>query len=129
MGPIRTTPQGPGGYVPPVGAIHGGQGFETDTHVMVTAQQYISHVGQTMTSEVDKLISALEILHPRTWDGDAYRAFLKAKGDWMTAHDHIRKALGDIESCMGDSAKRYDQADLDSQLGIANAVKGLDYQI
>ena len=129
MGGMRTTPQGPGGYAPPVGGISGGQGFETDTHVMVTAQQYISHVGQTMTSEVDKLMSNLESLNPATWDGDAYRQFLKAKNDWHTAHDHIRNALAEIESCMGDSAKKYDQADLDSQTGIANAVKGLNYTI
>ena len=126
---MRTTPQGSGGYAPPVGSIHGGQGFETDTHVMVTAQQYISHVGQTMTSEVDKLMSNLESLNPATWDGDAYRQFLKAKNDWHGAHDHIRNALAEIESCMGDSAKKYDQADLDSQLGIGNAVKGLNYTI
>ena len=129
MGSMRTTPQGPGGYVPPVGSIHGGQGFETDTHVMVTAQQYVSHVGQTMTTEVDKLMSNLDALNPTTWEGDAYRQFLKAKGDWLAAHDHIKKALGDIETCMGDSARKYDQADLDSQLGIGNAVKGLNYQI
>lgn len=126
---MRTSPQNPNGYAPPVGGIHGGQGFETDTHVMVTAQQYISHVGQTMTTEVDRLMGNLESLNPSTWDGDAYRQFLKAKGDWHAAHDHIRKALADIESCMGDSAKRYDQADLDSQLGIGNAVKGLNYTI
>ena len=126
---MRTTPQGPGGYAPPVGSIHGGQGFETDTHVMVSAQQYISHVGQTMTVEVDRLMSNLENLNPRTWDGDACRQFNKAKGEWTNAHDHIRKALGDIESCLGDSARRYDQADLDSQLGIADAVKGLAYTI
>ena len=129
MGGMRTTPQGPGGYAPPVGGISGGQGFETDTHVMVTAQQYISHVGQTMTTEVDRLLSNLDALNPTTWEGDAYRQFLKAKGDWQTAHDHIRKALADVESCLGDSARKYDQADLDSQLGIGNAVKGLDYRI
>jgi hypothetical protein len=117
---MRTTPQGPGGYASPAGGISGGQGFETDTHVMVTAQQYVSHVGQTMTSEVDKLMSR---------DGDAYRQFLRAKSDWHTAHDHIRNALAEIEGCMGDSAKKYDQADLDSQTGIANAVKGLNYTI
>ena len=126
---MRTTPQGPGGYVPPTGGIHGGQGFETDTHVMVTAQQYISHVGQTMTSEVDKLMSNLDSLNPSTWDGDAYRQFLKARNDWHAAHDHIKNALAEIESCMGDSAKKYDQADLDSQTGIANAVKSLNYTI
>lgn len=126
---MRTTAQGPGGYAPPVGSIHGGQGFETDTHVMVSAQQYISHVGQVMTTEVDRLMANLDNLNPRTWNGDAYRSFLKAKGDWLTAHDHIKKALADIESCMADSAKRYDQADLDSQYGIGSAVKGLSYTI
>jgi WXG100 family type VII secretion target len=126
---MRITPQSSCGYAPPVGSIHGGQGFETDTHVMVSAQQYISHVGQVMTSEVDRLMANLEGLNPRTWDGDAYRQFLKAKGEWHAAHDHIRKALADIESCMGDSARKYDQADLDSQLGIGNAVKGLNYSI
>jgi WXG100 family type VII secretion target len=126
---MRTGPQGSGGYAPPVGSITGGQGFETDTHVMVSAQQYISHVGQTMTSEVDKLMTNLQNLNPRTWDGDAYRGFLKARDSWHLAHDHIQKALAEIESCMGDSAKRYDQADLDSQYGIANAVKGLNFTI
>jgi hypothetical protein len=43
---MRNTPQPPSGYQPPVGQLQGGQGFVTDTHVMVTAQQYISHVGQ-----------------------------------------------------------------------------------
>ena len=126
---MRTGPQNPTGYVPPVGAIHGGQGFETDTHVMVTAQQYISHVGQTMTTEVDRLMSNLDALNPRTWDGEAYRQFLRAKADWMTAHDHIRNALVDIESCIGDSAKLYDQADWDTKQHITDAVKGLSYTI
>jgi WXG100 family type VII secretion target len=126
---LRHGAQPTGGYQPPVGGIHGGQGFETDTHVMVSAQQYISHVGQVMTSEVDRLMSNLDGLHPGTWDGDAYRKFLQAKADWQTAHDHIKNALAEIESCMGDSAKRYDQADWDSKLGIDSAVKGLNYTI
>ena len=126
---MRTNAQPPSGYVPPVGATHGGQGFVTDTHVIVSAQQYISHVGQIMTSEVDRLMGNLESLNPSTWDGDAYRQFLKAKAEWHASHDHIRKALTDIEERLGESAKRYDQADLDSQLGIGNAVKALNYQI
>lgn len=126
---MRTGPQDPTGYVPAVGSIHGGQGFETDTHVMVSAQQYISHVGDLMTNEVDRLMSNLDNLNPSTWDGDAYRHFLTAKQDWLAAHDNIKKALRDIEQKMGDSAKRYDQADLDSQLSIGNAVKGLGYTI
>ncbi|HZV53189.1 MAG TPA: WXG100 family type VII secretion target [Candidatus Dormibacteraeota bacterium] len=125
---LRTGPQSGPGYVPPDG-LSGGQGFVTDTHVMVSAQQYIGHVGQVMTAEVDRLMANLEHLNPRTWDGEAYRAFLKAKDSWHAAHDHIMKALADIESCLGESSKRYDQADLDSQLGIDNAVKGLDYRI
>jgi WXG100 family type VII secretion target len=126
---MRTSAQPPSGYVPPVGATTGGQGFVTDTHVMVSAQQYLSHVGQIMTSEVDRLMGNLESLNPSTWDGDAYRQFLRSRDDWRLAHDHIRKALADIEERLGESAKRYDQADLDSQLGIGNAVKGLNYTI
>ncbi len=142
--PIRTSAQAPGGYVPPAGGtgaqpssgyvppaggISGGQGFVTDTHVMVNAKQYISHVGQVMTSEVDRLMANLESLNPRTWDGAAYREFLSAKANWHASHDHIRKALGDIEGALGESSQRYDQADLDSQLGINNAVKNLSYGI
>jgi WXG100 family type VII secretion target len=96
---------------------------------MVSAQQYISHVGDVMTSEVDKLMSNLDNLNPSTWDGDAYRHFLTAKQDWHAAHDNIKKALRDIEQKVGDSAKRYDQADLDSQYSVTNAVKGLGYTI
>jgi WXG100 family type VII secretion target len=126
---MRTGPQDPTGYVPAAGSISGGQGFVTDTHVMVSAQQYISHVGDVMTSEVDKLMSNLDSLNPSTWDGDAYRHFLTAKQDWHAAHDNIKKALRDIEQKVGDSAKRYDQADLDSQYSVTNAVKGLGYNI
>jgi WXG100 family type VII secretion target len=126
---MRTSAQGAGGYQPPVGTTSGGQGFVTDTHTMVTAQQYMSHVGQLMTTEVDRLMGNLESLNPSTWDGDAYRQFVKAKTSWSMAHDHIKKALADIEDRMGTSAKRYDQSDLDSQLGIGNAVKGLNYSI
>lgn len=127
---MRHSSQGPDGYAPPIGGISGGQGFETDTHVMVSAQQYISHVGQTMTTEVNKLMTDLESnLNPKTWKGDAYQAFITARDSWLGAHDHIQKALAEIESCLGDSAKRYDQADQDSQYGIDNAVKGLNYNI
>jgi WXG100 family type VII secretion target len=126
---MRTSPQSATGYQPPTGNISGGQGFVTDTHTMVTAQQYMSHVGQLMTSEVDRLMGNLESLNPSTWDGDAYRQFLKAKTSWHMAHDHIKKALTDIEDRMGNSAKHYDQADLDSQLGIGNAVKGLNFTV
>jgi WXG100 family type VII secretion target len=124
---MRTSAQPGSGY--PAGDIHGGQGFVTDTHTMVTSQQYLEHVGSVMTSEVDKLISNLDGLNPKTWDGDAYRAFLSAKDAWHQKHGEIQKALADIAANLGSSAKRYDQADLDSQYGIANAVKGLDYTI
>jgi WXG100 family type VII secretion target len=126
---MRTGPQDPTGYVPAVGSISGGQGFVTDTHVMVSAQQYISHVGDVMTTEVDKLMSNLDNLNPSTWRGDAYQAFLKAKLQWHDAHNNIKNALRDIEERVGRSAKRYDQADQDSQYSIDNAVKGLDYTI
>ncbi len=126
---MRHGPQPASGYVPPAGATTGGRGFVTDTHVMVSAQQYCSHVGALMTSEVDRLMTSLDNLNPSTWDGAAYHKFLKAKDDWHAAHGHLRKALGDIENCLGESAKRYDQADQDSQYGIDNAVKGLNYGI
>ncbi|HLH71500.1 MAG TPA: WXG100 family type VII secretion target [Candidatus Dormibacteraeota bacterium] len=125
---LRTAPQDGPSYVAP-GGLSGGQGFVTDTHVMVSAQQYVGHVGQVMTTEVNRLMANLEQLNPRTWDGEAYRAFLQAKDRWRAAHGHLMKALADIEGCLGESAKRYDQADLDSQLGIDNAVKGLGYSI
>jgi uncharacterized protein YukE len=128
---LRQSAQGSGGYVPPVGNVHGGNGsFETDTHTMVTAQQYVSHVGQIMTSEVNKLMSNLEgTLAGKAWDSPAAKEFLKARTQWHSAHQHLLKALGDIEQGLGTSAKHYDQSDLDSSDGIGNAVSGLNYSI
>jgi len=92
---------------------------------METAKNHINEVGQAMTGSVDRLMGQLEALTPQRWDGDAYRAFLQAKASWHAGHDHIRKALADIEDCMRTSTKQYGQADLDSQTGIHNVNRSL----
>jgi WXG100 family type VII secretion target len=122
---MRQAAQGPAGYVPPAGGV--GSGFETDLHVMLSAQGYVEHVGQVMVSEVNRLMANLEALGPSTWDGDAARAFAKAKHDWQRAQADLTKALQDIALGLDGSRKQYDQADTDSQLGITSAVRGLTF--
>jgi WXG100 family type VII secretion target len=106
------------------GAATGG-GFDTSLTTMDAAKTHIDSVGVAMTGQVDRLMTQLEALNPSTWDGDAYRQFQKAKLAWHQAHDHIRKALKDIEDCMHTSSKHYGQADLDSGTGIHNATSGI----
>lgn len=118
---LRTSSQGPAGYSP-------GTGFETDLHVMLSAKGYVEHVGQVMVSEVNRLMANLEALNPRTWDGQAARAFASAKQDWQQASQHLTGALEDVAGGLDSSRKRYDQADMDSQLGISSAASGLSYR-
>jgi len=122
---MRQNAQPHSGYVPPGGGATTGGGFDTSLQAMDAAKQHIDQVGQAMTSQVDRLMGQLEALNPKTWDGDAYRQFLQAKASWHGAHDHIQKALRDIEACMQTSSKQYDSADVDSQTGIRNAASGL----
>jgi WXG100 family type VII secretion target len=122
---MRHGAQPASGYPTPAGGATSGGGFDTSLHTMDTARNHISEVGQAMTASVDRLMGQLEALTPQKWDGDAYRAFLQAKTSWHAAHDHIRKALADIESCMQVSTRQYDTADVDSQTGIRNATGGL----
>jgi WXG100 family type VII secretion target len=117
---LRTTPQGGA-----AGGFGGGTGFTTELPVMDSARGYVEHVGAMMVGRVNTMISQLDALNPSTWNGDAKRAFDTAKIQWQTTHQHLTKALADIEMGLDNSRRSYGQADLDSQLGITNSVNGL----
>jgi WXG100 family type VII secretion target len=119
--PLRTAPQGPGG-----GAVAGG-GFQTDLNTMDSARGYVEHVGATMIATVNRMMGALEPLSTQWQTPAASVAFANAKVQWQTAHQHLSKSLAEIEMGLDDSRKSYNQSDLDSQLGIANAVRGLTF--
>jgi WXG100 family type VII secretion target len=128
MTTLRTSPQGPGGAASAGSGGPAGGGFQTDLDVMDSARGYVEHVGGTMISTVNRMMGALEALNPSTWNTPAAsQAFVNAKLQWQTAHQHLSKSLAEIEMGLDDSRKQYDQSDNDSQLGITNAVRGLPF--
>jgi WXG100 family type VII secretion target len=119
---MRTTAQGANGVA---GA---GGGFGTDLHTMDTAAQYVEHVGQVMTGEVNKLWSSLNIPGPSTWNSpSASAAFSNAQLQWTDAHRKLMHAIQEIADGLRSSRQQYDQAETDNQYGIAGAVRGLTY--
>jgi WXG100 family type VII secretion target len=126
MTTLRTTPQGSTGAAAGAGAVAGG-GFQTDLNVMDSSRGYVEHVGATMIATVNRMMGALEPLSTQWQTPAASVAFANAKVQWQTAHQHLSKSLAEIEMGLDDSRKSYNQSDLDSQLGIANAVRGLTF--
>jgi WXG100 family type VII secretion target len=118
---LRTTPQSAGG----TSGLATGVGFSTQLPVMDSARAYVEHVGALMVTQVNTMLTQLEALNPSTWSGEAAAAFAQAKSQWVSAHQHLTKALNDIAMGLDNSRKTYNQADLDSQLGIVNSVRGL----
>jgi WXG100 family type VII secretion target len=116
---FRTTAQSSGGSA-------GGGAFGTDLHVMDTAAQYVQHVGDAMTGEVNRLISTLEAeLNVSTWEGLAASEFAVAREKWWAAHRQLVGVLNEIEGGLRQSRQKYDQADQDSRDGIARAASNL----
>lgn len=125
---LRTTAQGPNGIAPATGMGPAGGGIQTDLNVMDSARGYVEHVGGTMVGTVNRMMGQIEALNPSTWDTpSASKAFYSAKLQWQTAHQHLTTALAQIGMGLDDSRKQYNQSDLDSQLGVTNAVRGLPF--
>lgn len=94
---------------------------------MVTASQYVQHVGDLMTQAVNNLFTALGDLQPNWKSPSASAAFWNAQGQWQGAHNDLMKAINEIANDLATSKTQYDQAEQDSQDGITNAARGLNY--
>jgi WXG100 family type VII secretion target len=116
---LRTTPR-------PAGSVGDGS-FQTDTHVMLTAAQYVQHVADGMIDEVNRLMGYLESLDRSRWNGEAASAFAQAKERWATVSRQLHQSLYDIAQGLDNSRRVYDEAETDAQLGITSAAQGLPY--
>lgn len=120
---LRQGAQGPGGY-----AAGGAAGeFGVDLHAMVAAADHVEQVGSALSGEVNRLLTRLEELigSSASWDGPAAGAFRDAQQRWVEAHRKLSGALGEIAGGLRRSSVRYDQAEQESQSGIAGAARGL----
>lgn len=119
---LRTTPQ-PGGPAGPVGD----GSFRTDTHVMLTAAQYVQHVADGMIDEVNRLMGHLDALDRSRWNSEAALAFAQAKERWAGVSVRLHRSLYDIAQGLDNSRRVYDEAETDAQLGITRAAQDLPY--
>ena len=104
-----------------------GNAWGTDLQQMVSAAQYVEHVGEVMRSEVNGMFNALAVLNPQTWAGEAYVAYTQASAQWQAAQQRLNKALADIAAGLRTSSARYQQADQDAADGINRAASGLRF--
>src|SRR5215472_19091671 len=89
-----------------------GSGYGTDLDQMVSASEYVNHVGGVMSSEVNNLFSAIEAhLSPSTWQGPAAAAFHRAQAEWHEKQQKLVSALNEIAEGLGSSHRMYNQAE------------------
>ena len=117
---MRTTPSAASNH-------NAGNAWGTDLQQMVSAAQYVEHVGEVMRSEVNGMFNALAVLNPQTWAGEAYVAYTQASAQWQAAQQRLNKALADIAAGLRTSSAKYQQTDQDAADGIKRAATGLQY--
>jgi WXG100 family type VII secretion target len=121
--PLRQSPQGAGGYVPPGGG--GGSGFSTQLGVMDQAKGKVQETHDLIVNRVNQLIQECESLGANSWAGGGAAEFHKAHHQWEDAQRKLQTALQEIEQGLDRSRQHYAQADQATQAALGNAVSGL----